>query len=422
MRKNLLGLLIAAAVIGLPLSLKAMRQDEGKAVDVEIVVKRPIKASILASGNLVYREQAQLSPEVIGKVKAITVVEGQQVTAGQVVLRLDEEFYQAELASQEANVRQQEIHIERQELNAANQERQYRRSAELHKRRLLDDTKFDEARHALDLARVELRASREALEQARAQAKQSRERLAKTAIRSPIAGTVTAIDIKLGETAVASTTGIAGSSLATIANTDSLMVEANVDEADIARIGEGQEVAVYAVAYADRPMKGRVEHIPLSPKKPEGFQTQGASLARNYAVRIRLEPQEGTALRLRPGMTCRVEIFTSSADAALAVPIQAIFSDNTADTELGDQAGDKRKADAAESYVYVARNGEAEKRPVKTGLSDDSYQEIASGLKAGETVIVGPYKQLRLLRAGDKLKPTVAKPAEAGKPSEPRHG
>lgn len=414
MRRKLIGIAIAAALIGLPLALKALRGEDAKPMEIERVAARELKASILASGNLVFREQAQLSPEVIGKVTALLVKEGDKVEKGQAVLRLDEEFYRAEVASQEAVQRQQRINIERQELNLANEERQFQRSQTLHKRQLLDDNQFDAARHALDLARVELRASREALQQAEATLQQSRERLARTEIRSPIAGTVTAVDIKLGETAVASSTGIAGSSLMTIADTESIMAEANVDEADIARIALDQEVSVYAVAFADTPLKGRVESIPLSPKRAEGMQAQGSGspLARSYAVKVRLD--EPAKLQLRPGMTCRVEIYTATAGRALAVPIQAVFTEE----ELDAAPQTKKAKDTAENYVFVDKDGKAEKRVVKIGLSDDSHQEILAGLKAGDSIVVGPYKQLRHLRAGDKLSHATPDAAKAG-PAQP---
>lgn len=400
MQRKWIGITLVIAVIAIPITLKSLRSEAAKEVEIEAIEARTLKASILASGNLVYREQAQLSPEVIGKVTALLVKEGDKVTKDQIVLRLDEEVYKAEVASQEAAVRQQRINIERLSLNVSNQERQFKRSAELHARKLLGETQFEEARHARDIASVELRASREALQQAEAMLVQARERLAKTAIRAPISGTVTAVDIKVGETAVSSAMGIAGSSLMTIANTDSIMSEANVDEADIAGVKIGQEVIINAAAYPDKPLKGTVEAIPLSPKKTDAMTQAGSgSLARNYSVKIRLEPLSD--VQLRPGMTCRAEIFTTSGAKALAIPIQAVFNDSSEDSAKPQQ---QSSAEASRQYVFIDKDGKAEKRSVKTGLSDDSYQEIVNGLKAGERVVTGPYKLLRQLQAGDALK------------------
>lgn len=394
MKKGWLAAGAIVLLIALPVFFKS-RGGDAKAVDVQAVAAREVKASILASGNLVFRDQALLSPEVIGKVRAVLVAEGDRVESGQVVLRLDEQVYQAEVAQQEAFVRQQRINIQRQQLNAANQARQWQRVKELHQRGLLDDTQADTARHASELAQIEVRASREALSQAEAGLQQARERLARTEIRAPIAGTVMALDIKVGETAVSSATGIAGSSLMTIADPDSLMTEVNVDEADIARIAVGQSVDVYAAAFPETALVGEVESIPLSPRSA-GLGQQ-ASLARDYAVKVRLH--DPTALALRPGMTCRAEIYTANAENVIAVPVQAVFSTNQADLQLKPGT----EAPEVENFVFVEADGKVERRVVKVGLSDDSWQEVREGLSAGERVVTGPYRVLRHLKDGEAV-------------------
>ena len=397
MNRRWIGIAAIAAIIVLPLLLRGGQRDSGKEVQIEVASERLVRSSILASGNLVFREQSQLSPEVIGRVRAVLVEEGDRVEAGQVVLQLDEQVHQAQVAQLEAAVRQQRINIERQQLNVANQERQFARSDELHRRRLIDEARHDEARLALDMAKVELRASRESLQQAQAQLNQAREQLAKTEIRAPISGTVMSVGIKIGETAVASSTGIAGSSLMTIADPDSLMTEVNVDEADIARIQLGQSVAVYAAAFPDTALEGEVESIPLSPRSTAPG-AASSSLARSYSVKVRL--RDTGSLALRPGMTCRAEIFTDSGNQVLAVPVQAVLSNN----EAGTRGGGGKEPPAEEFHLFVEQDGRAQRRVVKVGASDDSYQEISDGLAVGERVVVGPYKILRHLKAGDALK------------------
>lgn len=403
MNKRWLGIAGIAAVLILPLVLSSGSGNSDKSVDVAEVSAREVKASILASGNLVFRQQSQLSPEVIGKVRAVLVEEGDQVTEGQVVLQLDPQVYEAEIAQHEAVVRQQRINIERQQLNVANEKRQWQRIDKLHRRRLVDETQADTAHHRFELAEVELRASRESLRQAEAALRQAQERLAKTAIRSPITGTVMAVEIKVGETAVSSATGIAGSSLMTVADPDSLMTEVNVDEADIAQIAVGQPVAVFAAAFPDTPLEGEVESIPLSPRNTSGI-GGSSSLARNYAVKVRLK--DPSALALRPGMTCRAEIYTANADNVLAVPVQSVFSTNQANVE---RKADSDKPLEEEHFVFIEKDGKAERRVVKVGLSDDSFQEVTAGLAAGERVVIGPYKTLRHLKDGESISAKLAK-------------
>jgi HlyD family secretion protein len=254
----------------------------------------------------------------------------------------------------------------------------------------------------VDLAKVELRASRETLEQASALLSQAREHLAKTEVRAPIDGTVTAVPIKIGETAVASATGIAGSSLMTIADVASIMAEVNVDEADIARVAVGQQAKVFPAAFPDQPVTGRVESVAMAPKAMLGAQAQG----RTYVVKLRLNDAK---LALRSGMTCRVEIVVGNGAARPAVPIQAVLSEEI--------PGAKDKVKHT-NYVFVVQDGKVKKTTVELGLSDDANQEVTKGVTVGQTIAVGPARLLRELHDGDAVtaKKADVKVAEGAKP------
>jgi HlyD family secretion protein len=331
---------------------------------------------------------------VIGKVAAVQVKEGEHVARGQTLLRLDPTVYLAEVAQQEANRRNAAIAIERAQINLDNQQRNLERAQRLYKDKFIDVTKYDDAVHQVDLAKVELRASRETLEQASALLSQAREHLAKTEVRAPIDGTVTAVPIKIGETAVASATGIAGSSLMTIADVGSIMAEVNVDEADIARVAMGQQAKVFPAAFPDQPVTGTVESVAMAPKPP----TPGAaSQGKSYVVKLHLDDAR---LALRSGMTCRVEIVVGGSAARPAVPLQAVLSEESSTGK------DKTKN---VSYVYAVVDGKVKKKIVELGLSDDANQEVTKGLAVGDTIAVGPARLLRELHEGD---PVVAKKEE----------
>jgi HlyD family secretion protein len=390
MRKKLIGAAVAAAVIAVPVAVKFGSSKPGHEAELATVQKLEIHPSILATGNLVFRQEVQLSAEVIGKVAAVQVKEGDQVTRGQVLLKLDPTIYQAEVAQQEASRRNAAIAIERAQINVANQQRSLERTSQLYKSKYVGISQYDDAVHQLDLAKVELRASHESLEQASALLSQSRERLAKTEVRAPIDGTVTAVPIKIGETAVASATGIAGSSLMTIADVGSIMAEVNVDEADIARVAVSQQAKVFPAAYPDQPLTGRVESVAMAPKSAlPGAQSQG----RNYVVKLRLDDPK---LALRSGMTCRVEIVVGGSSAKPAVPIQAVMSEEIAGAKDKDHIKNT-------SYVFVVQDGKAKKTTVELGLSDDANQEVTKGLAAGQTIAVGPARLLRELHDGDAV-------------------
>lgn len=402
-RQTIVGAVLVAALC-VPVVMKMTRSESARAVEVDKVAYRDIRTSILASGLLLYEEQVLLSPEVIGKVSAVFVREGQQVKKGDLVLHLDDQAYRAEVAQREAAVRQQRIAIEQQQLNVQNQENQLKRKIELHKVKFVADAQMEDARLALSAAKIDLRRSRSSLEEAEAILRQSNERLAKTVVRAPISGTVTALNIKMGETAVSSLGGAAGSNLMTVANTSTMITEVNVDEADIAKVAAGQPVSIFSAAYPDVTIKGEVLTIPLSPRQNATAQGQGgASQARSYSVKVKLVDSKG--LVLRPGMTCRAEIFTASSGKSLALPLQAVLSNNDENAEQKPKkgAGKNTPAVKTENYVFVNNNGKAEKRIVTIGLSDDSHQEVLGGVAAGESVITGPYKILRHLKAGDRV-------------------
>lgn len=408
MKKKLIVGVLLLAFFAVPVAIKLNAKSAGREAEVTTVQNLQIHPSILATGNLVFRQEVQLSAEVIGKVAAVLVKEGDQVRRGQILLKLDPTVYVAEVAQQEASRRNAAIAIERAQINLANQQRGLDRTGQLYKAKYIDISKYDDAVHQVDLAKVELRASRETLEQASALLSQSREHLAKTEVRAPIDGTVTAVPIKIGETAVASATGIAGSSLMTIADVGSIMAEVNVDEADIARVSVGQQAKVFPAAFPDQPVTGRVESVAMAPKTA-GL-GQAASQGRTYVVKLRLEDPK---IALRSGMTCRVEIVVGSSAAKPAVPIQAILSEEIA-------AAGARDKDAVKntSYVYVVADGKAKKTTVELGLSDDANQEVTRGLAVGQTIVVGPARQLRELHDGDPVKPKKAdvKVADASAP------
>jgi HlyD family secretion protein len=386
MRRKLVIVALAAAFFIVPIAIKFSASAPKREAETAAVQKREIHPSILATGNLVFRQEVQLSAEVIGKVAAVMVKEGDRVERGQPLLRLDPTVYLAEVAQQEASRRKAGIAIERAQINLATQQRNLERTERLYKDKFIDVSKFEDVSHQVDLAKVELRANREMMEQASAMLSQSRVHLAKTEVRAPIDGTITAVPIKVGETAVASATGIAGSSLMTIADVGSIMAEVNVDEADIARVAVGQQAKVFPAAFPDKPVTGTVESVAMSPRLVLGA---AGGQGRSYVVKLHLDDAK---LALRSGMTCRVEIVVGGSVPKAAVPLQAVLSEEA--------PGSKDHARTV-SYVFAVVDGKAKKKAVELGLSDDANQEVTKGLAVGETIAVGPARLLREMHDGD---------------------
>ena len=384
-KKIIILVLIAIGASGLtgilPISISLSPAE--KLVLVESISNRIISPSILASGFLAHEEEVMLSSEVIGKVAELFVEEGEPVSAGDLVLRVDDKNFLAGLEQSEAAVRINSIDIERQKVRVENLERQFQRSEALYGRDLIGEEEYESLRNQLDLARIDYLSSQERLAQSNAQLDQVLDNLSKTQIISPIDGVVTSLDIKVGETAIASSTNIPGSSLMTIANPSSIYTEVLVDEADIANIRVGQKAEIVAIAYPDEPMQGTVRFIANTAKIAQG--RTGLS----FVVKIDIEdPGEVT---LRPGMSCRAEIFTQDDRLVTAVPIEAVLFEE-------DKAENR-----SDHFIFLNDQGVAKKTKIEVGLSDDEFQELLSEIDSDVDVIVGPNRELRNLVDGDRI-------------------
>lgn len=384
MKKILIIVGIVAVVVALALYRKNAEGD-AQQVTMEPLQTRNIRSSILATGKLSHEEEVMLSTEVIGKVSALYVKEGETVTQGQLLAQIDDEAPRAMVEQQRASTRMQQIAIDSQKLRLKTLESQWERKNQVHDRKLLDDESFEAATNELELARLDVQTRQASLDQAMAMLEEVEKNLSKTQVFAPLAGVVTSLDIKVGEMAISSTTNVAGSSLMTIGNPASIHTEVNVDEADIANIKVGQEAEVVAIGYPDQPMKGTVKEIAITAKPPTQTSTQ-----LSFVVKIAITDTNGVVLH--PGMSSRAEIFTSGAENLQSVPIAAIVLE------------EDRSLNTKENFVFRFDEGVARKVKVELGIADDTYQAIASGLNSGDVIITGPNRILRNLEEGDRVR------------------
>lgn len=382
-RKALVFLALGVLIVGLPLASRFTGGENAKAVEFTRVKAQAVESAILSSGALAYREEVLLRPEVVGKVEAVLVAEGDEVAAGDLIITLDQEQYRTQSEQQQANVRLQEIAIERQRVLLENLERQTERQRTLYERNLVDSNSYEAAANELALARIDLRSREQSLSQAEAALAQARDNLARTEIRSPIDGVVIQLDLQPGEAVITSTINIPGSELAVIADPSVMLAEVRVDEADIAEVRVDQRAAIFPAAFPDTALTGVVESIAASAAR--------AANQQNLSFEVKIRLTEPGTVAVRPGMSARAEIYTESSEDALAVPLQAVLYDDDAD------------ALAEQPYVFAVEDGHAVRRDVTIGLSSDTLMEITAGLNAGDTVVSGPFRTLRDLRDGDAV-------------------
>jgi len=387
MKKPLIFAGLAVLLVGLPLYSKLTDKSDVKQVEVQQAERKMIKSSILASGTLAYKEQVQLRSEVIGQVTGLHVKEADAVKKGDLVITLDPKSYQAQVEQAEARVRIQQIAIERQRLLIGTLEDRFDRQKALYEVKLIDEDSFEALKSELALSKVDLRSAQESLLQTRAALDQSEELLGKTRIRSPIDGIVIQLDIKEGETVIAGTTNIPGSTMMVIADPSETLTEVRVDEADIAQVRVNQQADIYAAAYPDTPLSGTVQSIATVARQAPGQQSL------TFLVKILLDEQD--EMVIRSGMSVRADIYIETSDKTLSIPVQAVLIDEDIEE---DEVGDKEQA-----YVFVLSDGKAVRKNVETGISSDSDQEILQGLNEGDVVIIGPFRVLRDMNEGDEV-------------------
>jgi HlyD family secretion protein len=378
MKKLFVVLIIVAAIVALSLYQARTGEPEQVRVQVFEVVEQPIESTVLATGTLTYGDERRVRSEVDARVIAVAVEEGDRVSKGQVLVRLDRQNFETDVSNQETNVALRRIDIERAQLRIESLTIQLARQLKLFQQNAAQATVIEDLKNQIAQANVDLKMQNQLLVQSQDHLGQAQKRLAKTVISAPVSGLVSALDIKEGEMAVGSAADVP---LLTLVDPEQIYSEVDVDEADIGNVQLGLPVRVFAVAYLDTALTGTVTKIATSARQVPGKN----SLV--FPVEVAMADQE--LVVLRPGMSTRAEVLNRSNISYPVIPIEAL-QDNAADDDPG-------------YHVFVARAGIAVKVSVTLGPQDDRYQALTSGIETGDEVISGPYRLVRSLKDGDAI-------------------
>ncbi|MFT7290757.1 MAG: HlyD family secretion protein [Reinekea sp.] len=378
MKKLFVVLIIVAAIVALSLYQARTGEPEQVRVQVFEVVEQPIESTVLATGTLTYGDERRVRSEVDARVIAVAVEEGDRVSKGQVLVRLDRQDFETDVSNQETNVALRRIDIERAQLRIESLTIQLARQLKLFQQNAAQATVIEDLKNQIAQANVDLKMQNQLLVQSQDHLGQAQKRLAKTVISAPVSGLVSALDIKEGEMAVGSAADVP---LLTLVDPEQIYSEVDVDEADIGNVQLGLPVRVFAVAYLDTALTGTVTKIATSARQVPGKN----SLV--FPVEVAMADQE--LVVLRPGMSTRAEVLNRSNISYPVIPIEAL-QDNAADDDPG-------------YHVFVARAGIAVKVSVTLGPQDDRYQALTSGIETGDEVISGPYRLVRSLKDGDAI-------------------
>jgi len=416
-----LGAIVLVAIIG----LGAVRNAKGKVQSVQMakVRREDVTSRVRAPGKIEAKTQVKISADIMGKVVILNVKEGDPVKKGQLLLQLDDTQYRsahdqaaAALSSGRARVLQATSALRVSDAN-------YTRQKALFEQKLLSQAEWDQATDAHETAAAALATAQEEVTRATAALAGAADNLAKCRFVAPFDGVLSALNVEKGEIVITGTMNNPGTQIMTVSDLSGMLVRAEVDETDVVDMKLGQKAKISVDAFPDTTFAGTVTEIGNTAKASSISTVAGQT---NFEVKVAFDDN---VPQVRPGMTADVDIETATHSKTLAVPIQAVIIRTQSQLDRaarGKMAGGPKSAQAKTGKNKLASfgaeddtagkkdpeltgvmvvNGEMTKFvPVKAGIASETMLEVSGDVKEGDVVVSGPYKALREIKPGVKVK------------------
>jgi len=415
---------VGVALLLIIVSIIASKREKPIPVVTEKAVRKSIVQTVSATGKVQPETEVKISPEVAGEIIELPVEDGKAVKKNDLLLKIRPDSYKALLEQQEAAISTARAVNLQQKASMAKAEQDLKRAQDLFNKKMIADSEFTTAQTAYDVAKSTYESSLHEIERAQAGSSQARDQLSKTTIYSPIDGTVTILNSKLGERVVA-TNQFAGTEVMRVADLGHMEARVDVNENDVVNVKVGDKTNVKIDAYGERRFHGTVHQI-ANTGKMTGAGTQEE--VTNFEVKIGIDDHDVT---LKPGLSCTADIETNRVKDVVAVPMQSVTI-RTGESNLSPEEIEKKKQKAAQrdkgdnnadfvnerqekqsakeereklaKVVFLKKGSKAQMVKVTTGISDDTYIEIKSGLQPGDEVISGSYSAIsRKLKDGAKV-------------------
>ncbi|MBN1973166.1 MAG: efflux RND transporter periplasmic adaptor subunit [Sedimentisphaerales bacterium] len=436
-RKVIIVVVLIIAVLGVAqivIKAKTAAGNNSQTVRIEKPRRGELIEFVSAPGEIEPKTKVALSAKVTSRITELPYEEGDKVTKGDpsanppvpasVLVRLDSKDLESQLRSvkasrdgQAAQLEVEKARIEGQRANLIGLEasfKQAQRDLERQKDLLssqdisqtiyeqaklkADELKsqYESSQHSLKAAELGLVVLEHNLEASEARVAEAEEALTYTTITSPIDGVVTRVNAEVGEMVVFGTMNNPGTVIIEVADLSKMLVVAQVDEADVAKVQAGQNAKVQVDAFPDCEFMGVISSVALS-------HTASSSGTKYFRTEILLNASNE---KLYSGLTAHVDIETVRHTDVLKVPSQAVMGRNIDELPLEIRDNnpyiDKEKTFAA--VVFRFANGKALVTPVKMGTSDLTHTIIEAGITEDDKIVVGPYKVLDVLKHDQKIK------------------
>ncbi len=417
-RKKIVWIAVGSLILLLILkSVVCGKRDPGITVQTEKAARRDITQLVSATGiiNPVY--QVVITPEVTGEIVELPVQEGDRVKRNQLLIRIKPDSYAAQRDRAQANLESAQANLGIRRIEKGYIESNFKRTEELFRSGVTNQQELEKMKADLASSIAQLEAQKAMVQQAEAALKESSENLKKTAIYSPMDGTVSQLNVELGERVLGS--GFSqGTNLMTVADLGKMEAIVDVDENDVVLVSIGDTAKIELDAFKNTTYNGEVTQIANS-AKTTGQGTQQEVV--NFAIKIALSDFNS---QVRPGMSCNADIEVETKDNVLTVPIQSVTARSAEEAAAGttpDSSRElivgktsKKKQSKPKEVVFVVDKDTVAMKEVKIGISDNEYIEIISGLKQGEEVVSGPYRAISS-ELQDKTKVKLESKGKAGK-------
>jgi HlyD family secretion protein len=386
------GVVVALAAGGF---VASRQRGEVTEVQVATVGRADLQAKVSANGKVQAQRKVDISATIAGQVTHLAVKEGDRVKKGDFLLQIDPVSPRAQARSAQYSTEALQRDLQSAEASLTQARADYQRADGNLKAGIIAVADMERARTAVATAEAAVQAIRQRIEQSRATFEGARDLLAKTTVRAPMDGVITAKRVEEGEVAVIGIQNSPGTVLLTISDMSVVEAEMEVDETSIPAVKMGQEARVRIDAYPNQTFTGEVTEVGSSPiVKSTGTGTE----AIKFKVKIQIKNPPET---IKPGLSVQADVLTGFRAQALVIPIQSLV---LRDIERKPGETPKPGEPRDEEGVYLMEGGKTRFQKIKTGLLGELNMEILDGLKGGESLITGPFKALRNMKPGDAVK------------------
>lgn len=385
-------------------------QDNVTTVETQKATLSTLTQKVSATGKIQPELEIKLSSEVSGEIIELPVKEGQMVQKGDLLVRINPDIYQSVLKRSAASLETVRASLQQSEATLKEAEASYQRNKQLFAKGVISKSEWDKAVSAYEVAKASRESAHFNVQSAMASVSEAQDNLKKTVIYAPTTGTISKLNVELGERVVG-TIQMSGTEIMRVANLGSMEVEVDVNENDIVKVNIGAPVQIAVDAYLKRIFKGSVTNIANTANA-----TTSVDQVTNFKVKVHIDDTSYSDLLqgkpfgyspFRPGMTATVDILTQTKKNVVVAPISAIVVKKRSEI---DPNTSKEDADKRQEAIFVVKDGKAILRAVNTGIQDNTHVEILSGVAEGDEIIVGSYNVIsKTLKNGDKVRPSTQK-------------